>query len=75
MAVLIVEERTRSGRYFKEIVSSSGIERSSIAFRYITSPSTRIPSIIAVVHDEISHDLAHNKAERLIKAHCVPLHH
>ena len=73
MAVAIVEEKIRSGRQFKEIVSSSGIERSSKAVIYIASSSIRIPSIVSVGHVKISHELAHNKAEKLIKTHCLPL--
>ena len=45
----------------------------SKAFRYIASPSIRIPSIVSVVHIKISHELAHNKAEKLIIAHRLPL--
>ena len=30
-------------------------------------------SMVLVVHCEISHEFAHNTAERLIKAHCLPL--
>ena len=45
----------------------------SWAFKYILSPSVKIWSTVQVFHWLTSHEFAYNKAEKLMKRHCLPL--